>query len=324
MNRQSFLKERTGIGGSSAAAILGVSKWKTVSEVYDTLVQVLDGTYEPDETLTPDQERGIVLEPIAVARYVKETNRQVRRQGQKRHPEYPFMIGNIDRQIIGEERGPGVLEVKCPRWKNYIDIRDFGLANQDDYNVQVQHYLAVYGYSWASFAAFHADTMSLTWFDVERSDKFIDDVLIPRLETFWNKHVLPRVPPSASINDEEAGHARLLLPTVGGRVDILETDRARQLAESYILHREMRLHHQKQEETAKREIAEIAGTAGAFEIPGQLRGVASEGRWRWQAGGQKRFAAALAAAGIDEKQYKQQGEPYWRLTPIGASGGKAA
>ena len=87
---------QSGIGGSDAAAILGVNPFMTVQELYE------DKTTEirNDRELTGPMKRGIVLEPIAADYYVEETGRTIRKQDQKRHPDLDFMIGNVDREII--------------------------------------------------------------------------------------------------------------------------------------------------------------------------------------------------------------------------------
>jgi hypothetical protein len=116
----------------------------------------------------------------------------VRRLAQVTHKSYPFMLCNVDGQILGDERGPGVLELKCPAIWTFAKVKRQGLPLY--YIAQMQHSLAVTGYKWGSFALFNADAWELIHFDVER-DLDLIDALIVKEEQFWRQNVEQRVPP---------------------------------------------------------------------------------------------------------------------------------
>lgn len=182
---------RQGIGGSDAAAVLGASPYKTPHDVYLEKI----GQRPPVEA-NAGMKRGIYLEPVAADLYSEITGRQLRRQPQRTHRDHPWMMGNVDRQILAGEGGvaeTGILEIKCPMVHTFAKIKREGLPL--NYAIQMQHYLAVYGYDWGSFAAFNADRWELIKFDVE-ADRTFHEALINQEEKFWREHVEARVPPA--------------------------------------------------------------------------------------------------------------------------------
>ncbi len=167
-----------GIGGSDAAAILGISPFKSRLQLWHEKVSKKIFS-EPENELI--LQIGNVLEPIIADKYAQKTGRILEKRPQKIHPEYPFIIGNIDREIVGDERGPGILEIKTKgAWVDWHgeDIPPY-------YMSQVQHYLSVYGYDWASFAVLDLGTRKITHTDVERDDKQISNI-INEEKKFWN------------------------------------------------------------------------------------------------------------------------------------------
>jgi len=189
-DREEWLAVRkTGIGGSDAAAVLGVSPFVSPLDLWE------DKTGRAAEIEhTPPMKRGRVLEPIAADQYIEETGRKIRRQPLKRHPELDTMLGNVDRQIlaVGDVSTTGILEIKCPGLQVMSKVRAHGL--QDYMIVQLMHYLGVYGYSWGSFCLFNAERWDIIHFDLEADTEFIGD-LMEKEEEFWTKYVLTDTPP---------------------------------------------------------------------------------------------------------------------------------
>jgi predicted phage-related endonuclease len=128
--------------------------------------------------------RGTVLEPTVATLYAGETERKVRRVNAiLQHPDHEWMLGNIDREIVGVRgRKPGILEIKCPGLRTFSQIKREGIP--DYYQIQMQHYLAVSGREWGAFAIFNAERWELLHFDVERDDELIA-MIIDRDAAFW-------------------------------------------------------------------------------------------------------------------------------------------
>lgn len=197
---------RNSIGGSDAAAVLGVSPYKTPLEVYREKV----GEKEPDPP-TPAMKRGTVLEPIARALYVEVTGRKVQRQPQQAHPSYPWMHTNVDGRIVGRKKddrpdldGPGVLEIKCPGVWAFAKAKREGLPLQ--WIAQLQHNLEVTGRQWGSFALFSAELWQMLHFDVARDPDLAAGLVVTE-QTFWLQHVEKRVPPADVVADPKVAAA---------------------------------------------------------------------------------------------------------------------
>ncbi len=212
MNKIEWLKERqTGIGGSDAAAILGVNPFMTALELYE------DKTTEivSEGEMTGPMKRGRILEPIAADFYVELTGRTIRERDQKRHPTYPFMIGNVDREITSEET-PGILEIKCPGLQIMAKVKAHGL--EDYMTVQLQHYLAIYGYDWGSFALFNAERWELIHFDLQADQEFIS-ILMEKESVFWHDHVVPRISPPTDTDPKSVD-----IPQIEGEMTIVDSE----------------------------------------------------------------------------------------------------
>lgn len=166
-----------GIGGSEAGIVLGLNPWKSRLELWDEKVN-------KTRRLDPDAEirlkLGNILEPLIAEEYSKITGRELEIRPQKVHPKYPFILGNIDREILGSNgRGPGILEIKTKGaftdWEDDIPVY---------YKAQIQHYMEIYGHKWGSFVVLDMGRLKLDIVDVERDDQFISKLVKEEIE-FW-------------------------------------------------------------------------------------------------------------------------------------------
>lgn len=177
-----------GIGGSDAAVVVGLSPFKSAYQLY--LEKRGEAPTSDEETLA--MKFGMLLEEPIVEHYCDVTGRDVRRQPLAYHDEHPFMLANIDRQILKDPRGPGILEVKTTNeWtgKALHGIEDI----PDHYYLQLQHYLAVYGYAWGSLAVLIGGSR-FAWMDVERNEDVIAE-LIRQESAFWERVQTGNPPP---------------------------------------------------------------------------------------------------------------------------------
>ena len=137
MERQEWLEwRRKGIGGSDAAAILGLNPYCSPFDVY------LDKIGAKEEQ--PDNEamrQGRDFEDYVAMRFTEATGKKVRRRNAVlQHPEYPFILGNIDRLVVGEHAG---LECKTTSVLNKAKFNQGEFP--DTYYVQCMHYMPVTG-----------------------------------------------------------------------------------------------------------------------------------------------------------------------------------
>ena len=137
MPREEWLELRKkGIGGSDSAAIVGLDRYRSPFDVYADKLGL-----KPE---IPDNEamrQGRDLEQYVAERFMEATGKKVRRRNAMlQHPEYPFMIADIDRWVVGENAG---LECKTTSALNRAKF------NQGEYPpsyyVQCVHYMAVTG-----------------------------------------------------------------------------------------------------------------------------------------------------------------------------------
>jgi putative phage-type endonuclease len=193
MDRDEWLAARTkGIGGSDAAAIAGLSPWRTPIQVW---MEKTGQIVSPDLTDNEAVYWGTVLEDLVAKEFAKRTGFWVqRRNAILVHPEHEFMIGNIDR-LVRPERGVGewgVLEVKTT--SEYAKDQWSEDEVPAHYLIQLQHYLAVTGYIYGYFAVLIGGN-KYRHFRVERDDELIAHLI--EIETkFWNENVLKHIPPA--------------------------------------------------------------------------------------------------------------------------------
>lgn len=244
--REQFLLKRR-IGGSTCAQILGHSKYGGPADAYDEVVAAIEGNIiDPEPTV--DQERGRILEPVAAQMYIERTGRTVRRQPQRAHPDYPFLTCNIDRQILVPSNGDepllplpeastGVCELKVPRSMKARKIADMGL--DDAWVLQLQHNLAVTGYTWGSYGIMNPDEPTkIGVFDIKRDDEWVNGVWLPAMLAFWRDHIEPRIRPK----EEESVPAQLP-DAPAGELVVLEdpkwVEAVDKLSEAYQMAREI-------------------------------------------------------------------------------------
>ena len=303
--RELWLQERkTGIGGSDASVVLGVNPYKSVRELWLEKTGLTDGSAKETGPIL----RGRVLEPVAADLYAQKTGRKIRRQPMRRHSQYRFMIGNVDRQILAVNgvASTGILEVKCPGLRSIAKVKAHGLP--DYMTVQLMHYMAVYQYSWGSFCLFNAENWELIWFDLE-ADPSLIATLIEREQEFWSYVVNEIEPP-------EATDAKTVeIPKIEGELTIVNDEDWQRMASDLRDARELKQTAETLEETAKTQIQERMhrDELHAVEVDGLARFY-----YRYQAGTTKwkeTAENAAADAGKPIEVYIVKGEGFTRFTP---------
>lgn len=187
--REQWLAERrTGIGGSDAAAICGLDRWRSPLEVY------LDKTGELplDQGAGEAADWGNLLEPIVADEVARRTGLTLTpAPALLRHPEHDWMLGNIDRWADDPQAGErGIYEGKTVGlW--LADGWDEGRV-PDRAAIQGMHYLAVTGAPWVLFGCLVGGQRLVTA-RMERDERAIAD-LVAIEARFWEQ-VQERRPP---------------------------------------------------------------------------------------------------------------------------------
>lgn len=216
MSHQEWLEwRRRGIGGSDAAKIVGVSPFGTPFTVY--LEKIGEAVpEEPGEAA----EWGTRLEPVIAEKFEEVTGLKLHRVNKMLfHPEYPFMIANIDRKIAGRNEG---VEIKTA--SEWIKSKWDGDEVPDEYYLQAMHYMAVTGFPrW--WIAVLIGGNKFRYKCIERNEDVIA-ALIEAEKRFW-WHVENRVPPEPDGSDIATEYLARQYPTSNGQEISLPPDAAR-------------------------------------------------------------------------------------------------
>jgi putative phage-type endonuclease len=177
---------KKGIGGSDAAAVLGISPFRSPVDVW------LDktGNAEPIPE-TESMRMGTELEDFVARRYAEQTGRIVRRFNQTLI-DSP-MIGNIDRLVVpeggkiasykSEIRTDTLLECKTTSAMSWEEVPDY-------YQVQVLHYMGLApSIQRADVACLFLNVKKFSIFRVERDDEIINFIR-EKLTAWWNEYVV--------------------------------------------------------------------------------------------------------------------------------------
>jgi putative phage-type endonuclease len=198
--RAGWLEDRsTGIGGSDAAAVCGMSSWKiTRLDIYIDKTGYLDGVphWSGRDTETFDMRRGKLLEPVVLQMYTDDTGRVVRTpEDPYVSREHPFVRANLDGITLDGTIG---IEAKTSRsrrgwgepWTAEIPV---------DYLFQVQHCMIA-----AGLDVFHVPVLfgdfEFAIYEVE-ADREFQDLMLEHEARFWAM-VEARTPPDL-VNDAD-------------------------------------------------------------------------------------------------------------------------
>lgn len=216
LSRADWLEvRRTGIGGSDAAAAVGLNPFKSQTELW------LEKTGRDAELPKPDPNDtsepvfwGSMLEPIVAAAYTLKTGRRVRKvNAVLRHPEVPFMLANLDREVIGV---PDVHILEC-KTAGEFGVRHWQDGVPEYVQLQVQHQLAVTGKRAADVAVLLCG-QQLAVYRIERDDELIARLIQLEAEFWW--YVETDTPPPGDGSESADRALRCLYPRdSGGTVD---------------------------------------------------------------------------------------------------------
>ncbi len=267
LTRDDWLRlRRSGIGGSDAAAVLGVHPYRGPFAVYADKV----GAEQAEED-TEAMRQGRDLEDYVARRFAEQTGLRLRHEyGMLRSTAHPFMLADVDRRVVGERAG---LECKTSK-----DIHLTRYKNGDyplEYYAQCLHYLAVTGWDRWYLAVLIYGTGLLT-FTIDRAEVRDDlNALIQAEESFWRNHVETRQPPPPDGLESTGAPLQALYPRADGLTLDAEPDDEALMAALLDLKREKKALDRRISEAENRLKARI-GEAEA------LAGTSARATWRNQ------------------------------------------
>lgn len=204
LDRNQWLEVRKGgIGSSEAAAAVGLSPYKSPLELW---LEKTGRNHTSGDHQGMDDPRfwGTLLEPYVAVAYQQKTNRKVRKlNAVLQHPTLPFMLANIDREVIGS---PDVQILEC-KTAGEFGSRLWKDGVPEYVHLQVQHQLAVTGKGAADVAVLLCG-QKLEIHRIERDEEVIARLMV--LESrFWG-YVESDTPPPADGSESAASALRHL------------------------------------------------------------------------------------------------------------------
>lgn len=297
---QQFTPEerRAYIGASEIAAVMGLDKWRTPLDVYNEKL----GLTAPFEG-NAHTERGNELEAIAARKFTEITGQALQRRNQPYiHPDYPFIVGHIDRVFVGEKK---LAEIKCPSIAAYRKYQRDGLPQS--MIVQMQVYLGLTGFESGTWLVFCSDVWDLATFPIE-FDPTIYHAAVSAAADFWNRCVITHTPPLSDQKQPEYAE----IATVGGNATVRDDQRFVDWAS--------RLKEAKQLVADAEELYSSLQEEGLDLIerePGIYRGGCVTLHYKEQPGRVSFDKKTLAAEnpGLDLSRYEKRGASFCRFTP---------
>ena len=192
---------RTGITGSDAAAIVGLDRYRSPFDVYADKLGLKQE--QPDNEA---MRQGRDLEEYVASRFCEQTGKKVRRRNAiLQHPEHHWMLGNIDRWVVGENAG---FEAKTTSVLNRAKFSQGEFP--PNYYVQCMHYMAVTGAErW--YLAVLVLNKSFHVFTIERDEAEVQ-ALIEAEKHFWENHVMKQIPPAPDGSEATSEIIKQLFP----------------------------------------------------------------------------------------------------------------
>ena len=220
LDRDQWLEVRKGgIGSSDAAAAVGLNPYKSQLQLWmektgrDGQLPVVD----PQDDSSP-MYWGTLLEPIVAAHYTRRTGHKVRRvNAVLQHPEHPWMLANIDREVTG---APDVQILEC-KTAGIHGSRLWRDGVPEYVQLQVMHQLAVTGKQAADVAVLIGG-QELQVFRIERDEALIEQ-LIALEQQFWGYVERDQQPPADGSDSADLA-LRCLYPRDSGTTLDLSSD----------------------------------------------------------------------------------------------------
>lgn len=176
---------RKGIGGSDASVVCGINKYRSPVELWMDKT----GRLSYDEAGEAAY-WGTQLESLVRTEFTKRTGIEVCSVNRLlQSEEHPFMLANLDGECLHPNYGTCVFEAKT---SSAYRVDEWNNTIPDEYQLQIQHYLAVTGYMGAYIAVLIGGN-TFRWRFIERDEEMIS-MLIQLESNFW-KHVQTNMPP---------------------------------------------------------------------------------------------------------------------------------
>lgn len=186
---------RKGIGGSDAAAVLGISPFRTGRDLYYDKLNIVS----PEEAASNwvAKKMGHLLEELVAEIFQAKTGFRfypIRKMFQ--HPEHPFMLADVDFFLELPDGTTAILECKTT---NYNAKEKWWYKGAEVvpvyYEVQGRHYMAVTNIDHVYFCCLYGNNEDEAIIRHITRDPLYESELVALEKDFWVNHVLAQVPP---------------------------------------------------------------------------------------------------------------------------------
>lgn len=201
LSREDWLGYRKqGIGGSDVAAIMGISPFATIRDLFYDKTGVKP-MIEEEESNWIAKEVGNRLESLVAEVFSKKTGLEVFPvRIMFRHPQYPFMLADTDYVVRFPDGSYGILECKTCNYNAKSKWDDDKIPG--NYELQVRHYMAVMNMDRAFIACLYGNNENeFVYRSIER-DLIEEENIIEQEEYFWREYVIKNVEPPYTGNPD--------------------------------------------------------------------------------------------------------------------------
>lgn len=202
LSREEWLQARKNyIGGSDAAAILGLNPWKTNVDLWE------EKTGRKEAADISDNEAvkfGSQSEP-----YLRELFKLDNPDLEVRYMEnnmflndtYPWAHASLDGWLKDKEGRAGILEIKTTTIQNYASVKKWENKIPDNYYCQILHYFLVTGFDFAIVKArlkfdFENPYCQIRHYRIERQECENDIILLMDAERRFAENIKNDIRPS--------------------------------------------------------------------------------------------------------------------------------
>jgi len=201
LSRETWLEyRRTGIGGSDASAVLGVSPFTTARDLYYDKLNIVAAIDDDDNWV--QKEIGHLLEDLVAEIFHRKTGYSIFQMKRMfRHPIHRFMIADIDYFVEMPDGTIALLEIKTTNYNN----RDSWWNGNDEivplnYELQGRHYMSVMDVNRIYYCCLYGNNDSEVIIRNIDRDLEYESEMIALEEHFWANHVEAKVPPPYTEN----------------------------------------------------------------------------------------------------------------------------
>ena len=249
MTHEEWLKLRkSSIGGSDAAAVVGMNPWSSALTLYADKMGL-----SKDKESSEAMRLGTDLEQYVAERFTETTGLPVRRDNfMYADDEYDFITANVDRKLMGINAG---LECKTMGSFNGYNLEDEEIPSH--YFCQCQHYMMVMGYDYM-YLAILVLQRGLYVIPIERDDEFIKSLREAEIK-FWTTNVEKSIMPAPDGSDASLDTLKEIFPKAMPNTEIAVPG-LDHLVKDYNAYRELEKEYKEKKSKVQAEICRRLGT----------------------------------------------------------------